>query len=528
MKRRHHRRLAPILVALLLAGSGASAVAAPLRGTLLEALLAAEFARAGGDAASEAAWALRASRDADDAALAANAVQAALRADDAERSAAALARWAEIEPDSAARDVLALRFHVARGEDDEALEVALRLLGRADGSRAVAEGLEAPFADGGVMARAVLRALRSDPALPQRIEVWLAMAGLAQRLADPALSAQWIDALVARFPADPRAGLLRAERLAQRGEREAARAQVRLVLADRALAPEQRRIAAEALAVLGDPAAAAAALARGPQDARSLTLRATWLARAGDLAGLRRLFTEAEALATPAARAAEPALPLLLGELAERLQDWPAAERWYRHIAASTAATGEAGDRARLRLGVVLARQQRFEPAFAMLRALQQDDAADGVVRRDAFIAEADLHEARSQRGEAKASLGRGLAVLEDDPALRVARARVARNAGRPSEAEADLRAVLDRDPAHAPALRALAALLLARGQPAAAEPLYARAWAIDAVAPTAAGWGEALWMLGRTREAIEAWRNGQRIDPADPILIDTLERFGQ
>ena len=33
-----------------------------------------------------------------------------------------------------------------------------------------------------------------------------------------------------RFPTDPRAGLLRAERLTQRGEREAARAEVRLVL----------------------------------------------------------------------------------------------------------------------------------------------------------------------------------------------------------------------------------------------------------------------------------------------------------
>lgn len=526
MKRRRHRRLVTLAAAMLL--GGAAVAQTPASGRLLEALVAAEFARASGDTAAEAAWTLRAARDADEAAVAARAVDAALRADDAARVGAALSRWAEIEPDSAARDVLALRFHVAQGEDDEAVAMALALLRRPDGARAVAEGLDAPFADRGVMARAVLRALRTDPALPQRIDIWLAMAGLAQRLGDPVLSVQWIDALVARFPADPRAGLLRAERLSQRGERDAARAEVRRVLSDPALPPEQRRLAAEALAVLGDPAAAAAAMARGPQDARSLTLRATWLARAGDLDGLRRLFGEAESLATPAARVAEPALPLLLGELAERLQDWSAAERWYRHIAASGASAGEAGDRARLRLGVVLARQQRLDAALSELRALQGDEGADGAARRDAFVAESDLHESRGRRDEAMAALGRGLDVLEDDPTLRVARARLARNLGRPTEAETDLRAVLARDAAHAPALRALGALLLARGRPAAAEPLYARAWSAEPGAPTAAGWGESLWLLGRTAEAREAWRKGRQLDPADPVLLDTLERYGQ
>jgi tetratricopeptide (TPR) repeat protein len=263
-------------------------------------------------------------------------------------------------------------------------------------------------------------------------------------------------------------------------------------------------------------------MAQGPQDARSMTLRSTWLARAGDLEGLRLLFNEAEALA--ASRfAPEPALALLLGELAERLQDWPAAERWYRRLD-----QGEARDRARLRLGVVLARQSRFDDSVAALRELQGDDSADGAIRRDAFIAEADQWESRRRRPEAESALTRGLAVLEDDPGLRVARARVARNASKPAEAEADLRAVLARDPRHAPALRALGSLMLARGQPAAAEPLLASAWAVEAGGPTAAAWGEALWLLGRTAEARAAWQRGRQLDPSDPVLADTLERFGQ
>lgn len=524
MNRRSWSPFALPLAALLSFGPVASSPsnAAAMPPDVLEALLAAEFARAGGDADATAAHALVAAKASDDAVLAERAVESALEAGDTFRAAAALERWTQLQPQSARRDALALRFHIVQGEDDRAVDTALRLLGNEANLPVLVAGLEAPYPDQGVIARAVLRALLVHPGFPQRLDAWLAMAGLAQRLGDSTLSAQWVDALVQRFPADPRAGLLRAERLTQRGEREAARAEVRLVLSRGDLPAEQRRIAAEALAVLGDPDGAAAAMAQGPQDARSMTLRSTWLARAGDLDGLRLLFREAEALA--ASRAApEPALPLLLGELAERLQDWPAAERWYRRLD-----QGEARDRARLRLGVVLARQSRFDDSLAALRELQADDSADGAIRRDAFIAEADQWESRRRRPEAASALTRGLAVLEDDPGLRVARARVARNAGKPAEAEADLRAVIERDPRHAPALRALGALMLARGQPAVAEPLLARAWAVEAGAPTAAAWGEALWLLGRTAEARTAWQRGRQLDPADPVLADTLERYGQ
>lgn len=524
MNRRSWSALALPLAALWLAGPGASTTlrAAPLDPRVLEALLAAEFARAGGDGEAMAAHALAAAQRSRDARLAEHAVEAALDAGDTFRAAAALERWTGLQPESSRRDALALRFHVIQGDDDRAVETALRLLGEEAGLGVLVAGLEAPYPDEGVIARAVLRALLIDPGFPQRIEAWLAMAGLAQRLGDSALSAEWVDTLVRRFPDDPRAGLLRAERLVQRGEREAARAEVRLVLSNAALPAEQRRIAAESLAVLGDPEGAAAAMAQGPQDARSMTLRSTWLARGGDLAGLRRLFSEAEALAG-ARPVPDPALALLLGELAERLQDWPAAERWYRRLD-----QGEARDRARLRLGVVLARQGRFEDGIDALRELQADDEADGGIRRDAFIAEAERWESRRERAEAEAALTRGLAVLEDDPALRVARARAARNAGRVAAAEADLRAVLARDPDYGPALRALGALLVAQGKPADAETLLARAWTVEPGAPTAAAWGEALWLLGRTADARAAWQRGRRLDPADPVLVDTLERYGQ
>lgn len=87
---------------------------------------------------------------------------------------------------------------------------------------------------------------------------------------------------------------------------------------------------------------------------------------------------------------------------------------------------------------------------------------------------------------------------------------------------------MLARDAGHAGALRALGALLLSRGRPADAEPLFALAWTTEPGAPTAAAWGESLWLLGRTAEARAAWQRGKALDPADPVLADTLGRYGQ
>ena len=511
------RRWSPIALLAAVLSSPVASASPAVSAPLLEALLAAEFARQSGDARAASAYALAAANASNDPLLAAQALESALVAVDAPRARAALLRWQAIETDSPQRDALAMRFHIAQGEDELAEQAALRLLVRPERTAEVTAALGVAYPDGGVIARAVLRGLLAASEFPQRIDAWLAMAGVAQRLGDRALSGAWVDGLVSRFPADPRAGLLRAERLSRAGKREAARAEVRLVLNNPAISSEQRQIAAEALAVLGDPAAAARAVAAGPQDARTLSLRANWLTRAGNFDGLRLLYSEAKALALTST---EPALPMLLGELAERLQDWPAAERWYLGITA-----GEAGDRARLRRGVVLARQGRHADAGELLRALQQDDAADGAARRDAFLVEADQLEARKQRPEALRVLARGLSVLEDDPALRVARARLARNGGAFSDAEADLRAVITRDADYAPALRALGSLLLAQQRLTEAQPILAKAWAREPGAPTAAALGEALWSLGRKAEARAAWAEGRALDPSDPVLIDTLRR---
>lgn len=518
MNRRFPRPPGPPLVLLLGALPWIAVAAGPrLDPALLQSLLATEFARQGGDVHAAASHALVAARQASDPALAAEAAMLALQADDAARAAAALEHWQWLQPKSTARDVLALRLQLAQGEEDSAVATALRLLA-AGAIASVVEGLAVKYADGGVMARAVLRRLLVEPGFPQQIEAGLAMAGAARRIGDPVLSGQWVEALLQRFPDDPRAALLRAERLQQQGQREAARAELRILLGRRGLGDEPRRLAAEALALLGDPRAAAQALAAGPQDPGLLGLRASWLARAGDLDGLRGLYAETQALLPRAGPA--PALLLLLGELAERLQDWPAAEHWYGRLD-----RGEAGGLARLRMAVVQVRLGRAADARIILRALQDDEALEGELRRDAFLLEADLEQAAGRAEAAKAALGRGLAVLEDDPALRVARAQLDRRAGRLADAEQGLRRVLVRDPEHPAALRALGTLMLERQRHEEARSLLARAWALQPGAPTAAALGEALWRLGREADAWQAWQSGLALDPEDPVLVDTLKR---
>ena len=46
--------------------------------------------------------------------------------------------------------------------------------------------------------------------------------------------------------------------------------------------------------------------------------------------------------------------------------------------------------------------------------------------------------------------------------------------------------------------------------------------------AEIAAHLGEVLWMTGAKDEARTTWRDGKNTDPGNPVLIDTLRKFGQ
>lgn len=479
--------------------------------------MAAEFALEAGDTPAAARWTLAAADRLALPSLAEQAARLALSAGDMPLFERAMSRWGVLAPDSADRDGLRLVGALRAGRTTDALLAATRLLATESGVASVVRSLSPPQFDGGLTARAVLRGLLDSPP-PPRLDPWLAMLGVARRLGDVDLAAEWTGAILQRFPDDPRAAMLEVERLSASGQRDLARALVRRILSDEGLDAETRRIAAEALAVLGDPMGASRALAILPPDVRLLTLRAAWLLQAGDVDGL--LVLRDNALQLHATSPGAP-LALLVGQLSERLLDWSTAESWYR-----TQLAGPMDEQARLRLAVVLARQGRDVEALGVFHALQNDEAADGESRRDAWRGEADFHEGRRRTAEAEAALRRGLAILEDDPLLRVALAGVLQRRGDVPGAEAQLRYVVARDPRHADAQRALGLLLLGVRRYAEAEPSLAAAFGAQPRAALAAAWGEALWLMDRAADARMAWSRGAALDPDDPVLLDTRRRL--
>jgi uncharacterized protein HemY len=59
------------------------------------------------------------------------------------------------------------------------------------------------------------------------------------------------------------------------------------------------------------------------------------------------------------------------------------------------------------------------------------------------------------------------------------------------------------------------------------AEQFLRRAWQLDRNPEIAAHLGEVLWQSGKQEEAVKTWREGQAVDSANPVLLETLERLG-
>jgi len=204
--------------------------------------------------------------------------------------------------------------------------------------------------------------------VPNQLQAWLAFGGLAQRLEQPALTARIVEAVIARFPGEPRVALLHASQLREAGKVDDAR-RILAGLDDATRISEDLRLSVAAeYDALGDPVAAAAVLARGPQDDQSYSLRASLLAKAEDKAALGKLY---EALQRDSAKP-DPQRRLLLGQTAEFLERYPDALQWYRSVPG-----GDQRWQARLRAAGVLHKLKRGDEVhmlttgeFAVLKAL--------------------------------------------------------------------------------------------------------------------------------------------------------------
>lgn len=488
---------------------------------VLQTLLVGEFHLQEGDYLAAAGPYVDAAEHSSDPAVAQRASAVAAAANDDVLLQRAIRRWQVLAPDSEplldARTGLALRLG-----DEAAVVDALkrRIAGSADGWREAVKilaGHAAPERVAGIIGE-----LLDADALPADLTGWLAFAGLAQRLGRDALVERLVDALVAHFPQAPRAWLLKGSRLREQGDVAGARKAVEHALAKVSEDPGLRFAAAGELSRQGDPAAAAAALADGVQDQETIRARAGFLSAAKDQDGLRALYAQAREL-----RRDQPDDDwlLLLGQLAETLQRNDEALDWYRAVAG-----GEQRAKAQVRIAVVLNASGDFKGAMAQVAAVQGDSQLDGESQRDSYLLEAGLRGEANGVAEEIATLGRGLGVFEDDPALLYARALAYERSDRLDAAEEDFRRILTLDPDNVAALNALGYTLADRTERLdEALALIERAYDKEpdnAAIVDSLGW--VLFRLGRTDDALVHLQRAAKLTPDAEVLAHLAQALWQ
>jgi tetratricopeptide (TPR) repeat protein len=215
-----------------------------------------------------------------------------------------------------------------------------------------------------------------------------------------------------------------------------------------------------------------------------------------------------------------------------------------------------------LRAASVLHELGRDEEAFDDLRALQADADAAEVVRRDAYLLEAELRQAAGDgKGELDA-FARGLAAFPDDSALLYARGLAWERRDDIARAEADFRRILVAEPDNVATLNALGYTLADRttryrealeliDRARVAEPdnpaiidsygwvLYRlgrnqealvqlrRAWSLQKDPEMAAHLGEVLWTVGDHAAARRYFSEGLELDPDNRSLQRALRKTG-
>lgn len=520
----------------------------------LGAVMAGEFALQAGQLTEASRWYLEAARQSDDAGLAERATRIALLSNEDASAAEALKLWRQRAPKSLAMRGAEATLAIRRHDTRLARRELRQLIADPDemGWRHALTALSSGGRDPALSAK-LLGELVDDNAIPPQLQAWLAFAGLAQQLDEPELSKRIVGLVVTRFPQEPRVALLHASQLRRAGDADGAR-KVLEQLDDAALAqPEVRLATAAEYEALGDSKTAADTLARGPQDDQTYALRASLLAKAENNEALTQLYDELRKQDPQP----EPERRLLLGQMAEFLKRPQEALDWYRSVN-----RGPARGDARLRAANTLFDLERKADAFAELKSLQGDAAADDDARRNAYLLEAEL---RQKNGEDDGELdvfARGLAAYPDDIEILYSRGLSWERRDRIDRAEADFRKILVVDPENTATLNALGYTLADRTQrfqealelidrARAAEPdnaaiidsygwvLYRlgrlpealvelrRAFTLQKDPEIAAHVGEVLWAMGQKEEARRYFEEARKLDPDNRSLQRALEKTG-
>lgn len=315
--------------------------------------------------------------------------------------------------------------------------------------------------------------------------------------------------------------------------------------------PPQAIAYAELLRQTGRPEAANEVLAMLPDTAENRFTRIAFATQSGDrqlavdlYEGFRDApFEGSSEAAFQAARAAE---------VLDRKQE---AIDWYARIDG-----GDDALTALLRRAFLLSELGRLDEARGLL--VEARNGAGAAVQLETELLEAQMLAEAERSEEAMAVLDAGLGQFPGNTRLLYTRALIAVELDRIEEAESDLRNVLASEPGNAAALNALGYTLADRtDRLEEAERLIRQAYQLEPEDPAiidSMGWvayrlgrldeaerylrqalmrernaeiaahlGEVIHAQGRVQEARRVWNEALRIDPADPTLLETLERFG-
>ncbi|MFT4243722.1 MAG: tetratricopeptide repeat protein [Acidovorax sp.] len=245
---------------------------------------------------------------------------------------------------------------------------------------------------------------------------------------------------------------------------------------------------------------------------------------------------------------------LLHAQIAEKKQDYAGAENWLKRIANAEEVLG-----AQLRRASLLARQGKVAQARALLRSLPGTSADD---RRMKLQAEVQLLRDLRLYQEAYEVQAELVALAPGDTELIYDQAMLAEKAGRPDAMEQLLRQVIAQKPDHYHAYNALGYALAERGvRLSEARQLILKALEFAPADPfitDSLGWvefrmgnaaearrhleaaykarpdveiaahlGEVLWSQGNKEAALRIWKEGQRVNPDNETLKETLTRLG-
>ena len=241
-----------------------------------------------------------------------------------------------------------------------------------------------------------------------------------------------------------------------------------------------------------------------------------------------------------------------LGRIAEEQEEYESASAWYQGVH-----KGEHYFDAQVKLALLLARGGQVEEARAQLRAIPAQGEQQALIITQA---EGELLVGEKRYADAIAVYGEALQQGYNANLL-YARAMAAERGGRLDILEADLRAILEREPNHAQALNALgytladsteryaeAYELIKRALDISPSDFYIldsmgwvlyrlgrldeaidylrRALSLRADPEIAAHLGEALWVKGDREEAKKVWEAALKLRPDDSRLLDVIQRF--